>query len=208
MKKNYQAIIFDLGKVLINLDYSRTIKSFHKMGFEGFNFDPLPQELRSFFDLFEKGKVSSQEFRAYLKRYFKKEMTDGEIDTAWNAMLLDVPPERINLLKKLKNKSRIFLLSNTNEIHIDFFSNYINKEYGQNTFSGLFEKEYYSYKMGMRKPDIEIFDHVLKENQLDPGKTLFIDDSPENISGAKKAGIITYHLSPDEDISTIDLLNL
>ena len=104
-------------------------------------------------------------------------------------------------------KYRLFLLSNTNEIHIKAFSAYLKKAYGFSDFSDYFENWYYSCRIGKRKPDQEIFEFVLSENGLIPSETLFIDDSPQHIEGAKKTGIHAYRLSPGEEINILFLNN-
>jgi putative hydrolase of the HAD superfamily len=190
----YKNIIFDLGGVLLNIDYSILIRSFSVIGLEHFeeHFSQAQQE--KFFDLYEKGLISSAEFTQRLKKYCKPGITDKNIEDAWNAMLFDLPKQRMELLNKLKNTHRIFLLSNTNEIHMRWIHNYLMRDYGIPDFSGCFEKVYLSYQVNMRKPDAEIFELVLKENNLLPDETLFIDDSPQHLEGAKILGIHTYWL--------------
>lgn len=194
-------IIFDLGGVLLNIDYSLTSKAFKELGIE--NFDALYSQAKqtTLFDDFEKGLTDSKQFREGLRKYINT--NDDNINKAWNAMLLDFPKERLELLKKLKNNYRLFLLSNTNDIHITWYSNYLLKVYGSKDLSHIFEKDYYSYKTGMRKPEKEIFELVMKENKLNPEETLFIDDSSQHIEGAKKVNIHAYLLKAPETI--IDL---
>lgn len=191
-------IIFDLGGVLLNLDYQLTVSAFKKLGIEEKFYSQAQQQ--KLFDEYEKGLISSEDFRKGLIRIVGSEVEQAHLDTAWNAMLLDMPAERIRLLERLKDRYRLFLLSNTNDIHITAYSAYMKKAFGINDLSHIFEKEYYSYKVGMRKPDKEIFELVLKENDLSPAETLFIDDSPQHIEGARQAGINAYHLQPPETI--------
>lgn len=199
----YKNIIFDLGAVIINIDHSLTAKAFANIGLNtnGEKFQNVQQQL---FDSFEKGKISSNDFRSTIKSYFKDSPNDSEIDVAWNAMLLDLPIERLHLLQKLKTTHRTFLLSNTNEIHFNAISDYLQDQFEIADLTGFFERSYLSYKLGMRKPDPEIYDLVLTENDLDPAKTVFIDDSMANIGGAKKLGIETYWL----DIKKESILDL
>jgi glucose-1-phosphatase len=116
-------------------------------------------------------------------------VSDTQIDAAWDAMLLDIPGEKLALLNTLKKRYRTFLLSNTNEIHIANFSAYLYRTYGAPDFSPYFEKWYYSARIGMRKPDAEIFEFVLRENNLAAEETLFVDDSEQHIRTAMKLGI-------------------
>src|SRR4029078_5014143 len=123
------------------------------------------------------------------------------------SMLLDLPEERLDMLKQYKETHRTFLLSNTNEIHIDTFNGYLHSNFNIPDLSGHFEKLYLSYKVGMRKPDAEIFELVLSENKLDPKETVFIDDSIQHIESAKKLGIQTHWLDVKTE-SIVDLFSL
>ena len=109
-------------------------------------------------------------------------------------MLLDIPKERIVLIRKLALKYNVFLLSNTNEIHLTHINKYLFDTYGITTINSLFKKAYFSHEIGFRKPNPEIFEFVLNENNLNPSETLFVDDSIEHIQSAKQLGINTKHL--------------
>lgn len=200
----YKNIIFDLGGVLLNIDHTRTAKAFSSFGLTDFSTLFSAAQQKHLFDLYEKGLISSQNFRNQIKTYCNNNIDDATIDMAWNAMLLDLPPERLRLLQILKNTNRTFLLSNTNEIHIETFNAYLQKTFGIIDLSGYFEKMYLSYKLGMRKPDAEIFELVLSKNNLNPNETLFIDDSIQHIEGAKKMGIQAYWLNLKKE-SVLDL---
>jgi putative hydrolase of the HAD superfamily len=200
----YKNIIFDLGGVLLNIDYKLATKAFSDLGLTDFDKLFSKAHQTKLFDLYEKGQISSETFRNHVKSCFNIPIDDSTINNAWNTMLLDFPPERLLLLQQLKTKHRIFLLSNTNEIHIQYINNYFQETFGIPDLSGYFEKVYLSYEVGMRKPDAEIFELVLSENKLDPNETLFIDDSIQHIEGAKKLGIHTYWL----DIKKESVMNL
>ncbi|MBI3519535.1 MAG: HAD-IA family hydrolase [Bacteroidetes bacterium] len=118
-------------------------------------------------------------------------------------MLLDFPLHRLQLLTSLKSKYRLFLLSNTNETHITEFERSLHLQHGYKNLEPFFEKVYYSCRMGMRKPDTEIFRFVLQQNQLNPLETLFIDDSPQHIEGALKTGIQAHFLPKDKDVQDL-----
>ncbi len=194
-------IIFDLGGVILNIDYFIVVDAFKQLGISNFDEWYSQKSQNDLFDRLETGKVSPQVFRDEIKKRIGKNVSDAEIDTAWNAILLDLPAERVKLIQNLKGKYRCFLLSNTNDIHIESFSASIEKVYGSiDIFNNLFEKIYYSSKIGLRKPHVEVFEFVLKENELLPQETLFIDDSVQHIEGAKKAGINTVFLSPGKTI--------
>ena len=200
----YKNIIFDLGGVILNIDYDLTAKAFAELGLPKFNelFSKAKQE--KVFDLYEKGLISSSGFRDALNNAMKTPVSYGTIDAAWNAMLLDLPSSRLDVLKKVKKTHRTFLLSNTNEIHIEWFFNSLQQHFGIPDLSGHFEKVYLSYKLQLRKPDPEIFQYVLENNGLDPSETLFIDDSTQHIESARKLGIQTYWLDvKKEDITQL-----
>ena len=201
-KGQVKNIIFDSGGVILNIDYSILIKAFSNLGIQNFEEHYSKAKQESFFDQYEKGQISSQDFRDIIKKSCAKETSDSEIDFAWNAMLLDLPSERLNLLKQVKNTHRTFLLSNTNDIHIQFFNSYLQTKFGINDLENYFEKVYLSYQVNLRKPEISIFELVLNENKLIAEETLFIDDSPQHIEAAKKLGIQTYWL----DVKTESIL--
>jgi putative hydrolase of the HAD superfamily len=200
----YRNLIFDFGGVIINIDYNLLVSSFSAIGLPHFEKYFSQANQRTLFDDYEKGKITSADFRKRLKEQCQPGTTDEQIDKAWNAMILDLPKDRLELLLKLKTTHRTFLLSNTNEIHIKFIYNYLQKTYGIKDLSDYFEKVYLSYEMGMRKPDAEIFETVLNENRLDRGNTLFIDDSKQHVDAADKLGIPTCLLDVKRE-SIVDL---
>ncbi len=155
------------------------------------------------FDAFDKGEISSDAFRNFLRPHLPENTSSEAIDRAWNAMLLDLPTERLELLQALGKRYRIFLLSNTNDIHVAAFSAYLQTTYGISDFSDYFERWYYSCRIGMRKPDAEIFQHVLNENKLLAAETLFIDDSMQHIEGAMRVGLHTLFMPRTENIISL-----
>lgn len=197
------AIIFDLGGVILNLDYNLTIEAFKHLG--GERFDELYTQANQshIIDDFEIGKATTEEFIRFMLDFLPAENQSQTIVDAWNKMLLDLPTSRIELLKHIGSQKRIFLFSNTNAIHYSEVLQILKTEFGnKNLFNELFEKAYFSHIAGVRKPNKEAFQLVLDENQLDPSKTLFIDDSIQHIEGAQKVGLQTYHLV-NEDIIDI-----
>lgn len=200
-----EAIIFDLGGVIINIDYHRTKMAFETLGVK--NFDKLFSKASqsNLFDQLEKGAISDEDFFSQIRTISGLNISDEEIRQAWNAILLDFPIERIEKLQKLKNRYRLFLLSNTNRIHIKAFTELLFQQFGKNPLSDIFERIYFSSDIGMRKPDAEIFNRVIEENQLNKPKTIFIDDSPQHIEGAARCGIPSYHLQEGQEL--INLLS-
>lgn len=199
----YDAIIFDLGGVLLNIDYQASKRSFEALGVIDFD-DHFSQLAQShLFDKFETGKINASRFRSEIKKEAKISCSDQALDEAWNAMLLDFPLQRLELLEKLSAKIPLFLFSNTNVIHIELFKRQLNEQKWLNRFEKVFEKIYYSYVWGRRKPNPESFTSLLIENNLDPTSTLFIDDSSQHIEGAKQAGLNTILLRPDVDVTQL-----
>ena len=199
--KKYKAIIFDLGAVILNINYQNTIDEFTKLGVKNAATFYSKKVQTDLFNQIETGMISNNQFLKALQKETKN-ANITEIEQAWNAMLLDLPEERLQLIKKLKNNHIIYLLSNTNAIHIDAFK----KQLGNRkwlSFCKLFDKMYLSHKLGLKKPDIKIFEYILKEQKLKAEEAFFVDDSPQHIAGAKKLGIHSHHLLDNEDIITL-----
>jgi len=186
-------IIFDLGNVIINIDSNRTVNAMKEMGFDNFEESYTLLRQSDLFDFLEKGLITPEKFHTDLQAHFNNHVSAAKIDDAWNAMLLDFPKKRIKLLQNLKSKYRLFLLSNTNIIHYHKYNQDLKDQYGIELKS-LFEKVYYSFDMGMRKPDLEVFKYVIKDSNLKPIETLFVDDSVENIESANKLGLKTLFI--------------
>ncbi|MCD6366977.1 MAG: HAD family phosphatase [Bacteroidales bacterium] len=192
-------IVLDLGGVIINIDYQLTIKAFEELGITNASKFYSQQQQTNLFDLLETGKISEAGFRDEIRKFAGKNLSDNNIDTAWNAMLLDFPPERMETLKQLKSHYRTFLLSNTNAIHFTAYTKTLIKNFGKNNLSDYFHKEYYSHLIHRRKPHPDTFRFVLKDQNLLPQETLFIDDSEQHIHGAKSVNLQT-HLLVDETL--------
>lgn len=186
-------IIFDLGGVLLNIDYSLTEKAFVDLGIT--NFADMYTQLgqTDLFDKFEVGAIDREEFIAGIQAVAPVALTEEQIVHAWNAMLLDFPLRRLQLLQQLRLYYDLFLLSNTNEIHEEEFNRALMSSRGMPSLAVFFDKVYFSHRVGMRKPNREIFQMIL-DNGLKPEHTLFIDDSPQHIATAKEMGIQTIYL--------------
>ena len=201
--ENIKNIIFDLGGVIINLDLPQTIAEFNKISpvsFEEYYNQGHQLEL---FNLFDKGKISDFEFFTALKKEIRHTGPDEELLFAWNAMLLDVPERRLEVLVKAKQKYRTFLLSNTCEPHISAFEADLYRRHGVKNFNDYFDAVYYSCRLGMRKPDPEIFEFVLQKNKLKPEETVFIDDSEQHVKGAGQVGINSYLLPKNMEVGVL-----
>lgn len=202
-KNKIKNIIFDLGGVIMNLDVPRTIKAFENIGITDFVNDTGHHYKNPVFYDFETGKVSESEFVEELANISANSLSGTQIREAWNAMILDMPIERIKFLLDLKKKYKIYLLSNTNSIHQEKFLRETN-EANDFSFNELFEKAYYSHETGIRKPNEEVFHFVLKDSKLNTDKTLFVDDSLQNINSAQKTGLRTFHIKNYNLLSLID----
>lgn len=193
--KTIRNIIFDLGGVILNINPQLTVDAFRELGWNEFyeeNNKRLSKDL--FFNL-EKGSFSPEAFRDNVRRMIGINRNDLEIDAAWSAMILDIPADRIRYLEDLKQRYRIFLLSNTNEIHRIKFHRDFEADFGY-SFYDLFERNFYSHEMGMRKPNPQIYLEALREAELIPEETLFIDDMEENIEAAKTIGMKVLNIQP------------
>ncbi|MCA6378984.1 MAG: HAD family phosphatase [Cytophagales bacterium] len=196
---SFKNVIFDLGGVILGLDVNQTYRQFAKLS--GKTVDHLKAKAANvtFFEDFERGRISDTAFRDQLRLFLEIDLSDEQIDNGWNAMLLDLSVARLDLLKKIGLKFRIFLLSNTNNIHLQAFNGIVRTAIGDQLFGNYFEKDYYSHFLGMRKPDREIFQYVLHQNGLKAEETLFLDDSVLNLQGAATLGIQTLHIQhPDQ----------
>ncbi len=196
-------IIFDYGNVIFDIDHQLTIKAFQDLGLQHDKdfFGHLKQN--PLFDDFEKGNVTAAEFRDKVRDIAQQAFSDETIDTAWNTLLLGIRDGYLDYLLELKPKYRTFLLSNNNEIHYNWINNYLQQQFDVENMSPFFEKDYYSHLMKMRKPNADIFEFVLHEQQLNPSETLFIDDSPQHLETAKRLGLHTHLMLKSEDLRTL-----
>lgn len=203
---NYKALIFDLGAVLLNINYQHTIDAFVALGIK--NFDDIFSKAKqsTLTDDFEKGNISENQFFGELQKLLQTNVSQQELVHAWNVMLKDLPPQRVELLKACQQLVPTFLLSNTNYTHIQNYHAYLEKNFGVPNMESWLTKVYYSFEMGKRKPDANIFEQVLEENKLAAKDVLYIDDSPQHIESAKKLGIISHHLLDNEEVCDILLL--
>ena len=185
-------IIFDLGGVILDLNYQATIDAFVEIGIKDFSSLYSQKEQKQIFDDFEIGKINSSQFILSIQSLTQNSISKDEIITAWNAMLLGINPKKLDYLLSIKERFRIFLLSNTNEIHISKFEGVLAKKNELEKFYDCFEKVHYSSRLSLRKPNVDCFKTVLEVNQLNASETIFIDDSIQHIEGALKCGIKAY----------------
>jgi len=199
--QNIKNIIFDYGNVIFLLDFKKLRDGWKSLSIDDPDtfFSHGVQE--PIFDKFDRGLVSVTEFRDFIRNKIgKTDLTDEEIDAAWNSLLLGVDEGTHDMLAELNKKYRTFLLSNINPIHYEYIMNYLKDEFGFENNDHLFERTYYSHLIGIRKPDKAIFEKVLTENGLNPEETLFIDDIAANLEPAKALGIQTFMMTAPDTI--------
>ncbi len=187
-------IVFDFGGILIGLDKDRSVAAFHQLGA-----DTVAQYINDYrsedlFNDLELGKISVEEFCQEVRKKSRPDISDEEIKHAWMLLLTDISQEKLDCIKRLHQKYHTLLLSNTNSLHWD----YSVKEFFKD-LSLYFEKCYLSFELGLAKPSLEIFYHMIKDSGIIPEETLFIDDSQTNCNAAETLGIHTWHIATNED---------
>lgn len=196
-------IIFDLGGVFLNINFQLTSQAFAKLGVTDFNNMFTQHYSNPLFELLETGKITEYEFYDAFREATQVTLTNQEIKDAWNALLLDFPPERIQWLEKIAKQYKVYLFSNTNQIHYDYFIEQFAQQFNGKNFNDYFIKAYYSQDLGLRKPYPNAFEAILTEQSLNPAETLFIDDTIKNVEAAASLGMQTIHLAPP--LTVLDL---
>jgi len=198
MKKPIKNIIFDLGGVLFDINYNLTAEAFEKLGVKDFKSIFAKKGQADVIDRLEEGKIGVKELTAELSVICGIKLSQQEVVDAWNVMLFNIPAARFELLNDLRKKYRIFLYSNINEIHEIGVHQRLQEKHGINNLENHFEKVYYSHLIGIRKPNKEGFLYILDDQKLSGSETLFIDDSPQHVEGAIKAGLQVVWLDLDK----------
>ncbi len=196
-------IIFDLGGVIYNINYYNIAATFKKFGFHDFDQKYSQEYQTDGIDLFEEGKISIPEFRHYIRSLTNVTLSDEEIDQAWNSIMIDIPKHRIELLKEVKQHYNIFLFSNTNALNYQKFYPEMEKKFGFDIFTQLFQKSFFSHLIHLRKPKVESFEFIIHNLQLNAPETLFIDDTQRHVEGAIQAGLNAFLLPKNQDITTL-----
>ena len=201
-------IIFDLGGVLLDIDYQKTIDAFKKLGLQ--NFEAMFSQFKAdeLFEKLETGHVKEADFYSAINTRMETRITNEEIDHAWNALILNFRPASLEVLEKLSGDYKLYLLSNTNSIHLKYFKKLFTKETGKPSLDLYFSKAWYSNEIGLRKPGAAIFEYVLQEENLKAAQTLFIDDTLINIETAQNLGFKTHHLLPAERIELLEISSI
>ena len=196
-------LLFDFGGVIINLDYSHTLEAMRRLNQQGSTIAFTQAAQAEFFDQFETGHLLPAEFRQGLRRHYALTATDEELDAAWNALLLDVPADRLALIADLRAQGhQTALLSNTNQIHIAKINQTLKAQYGfEQGIADALDRVFYSQEVRLRKPGEEIFRYVLREMNWQAEETLFIEDSFQHIETARRLGLRTLFLPPPHTLT-------
>jgi putative hydrolase of the HAD superfamily len=195
-KERIKNIIFDLGGVILNLNYENTSEAFKRLGVGQFDQCYSQAQQTGLFDDYETGKIDETTFFKRLNELSGSALPYEKAKAAWNAMLLDFPLARLRLLEELGQNHRLFLLSNTNATHQAAFEIILQEAVGHSNLNPWFEQVYFSHHIGLRKPNAAVFQWVLEQNDLKAGETLFIDDSEQHVVGARSVGIQAKLLKP------------
>jgi glucose-1-phosphatase len=198
-------VIFDLGGVLLDIDIAKTEAAFEQLGIKDFKNNYSLHKADSLFDDLETGKITEAAFYDGIRNISQTQLTDAEIKNAWNALLLDFRTESLAFLQQIAAKYNLYLLSNTNSIHLAAFNEIFKRDTGKDSLDSYFTKAYYSSIIGLRKPHAAIYSFVLADAGITADETLFVDDLIYNIEGAKAVGIQTHHLQPHERIEDLKL---
>lgn len=196
-------ILFDFGGVIIDIDPPAVIHELVRIGVkDGLALHKSLLERNAYFAL-EKNELKPPAFRDLIRELTGMPLTDSAIDGAWNSIIGGIPGHRMELLKRLRKEYRIFLLSNSNAIHYDYYNVYVKREYGLESLDSLFDRTWYSFRLGLFKPDPEIFRRVLSEGNLKAEETLFIDDNAANVTAAEQLGLKGFHLRQGMDVTEV-----
>lgn len=187
-------IIFDFGGVLYKIRYQNIAEAFARCGVSNFEEIYSKKSQSDTMDLFEEGLITVPEFRAYVRSLADVPLTDQQIDDSWNAILIGFPEAHERMLRRVGESYNIYLYSNTNQLNYEVFTRQMREQFGYDLFAERFKRAYFSQLLHIRKPKVEGFRYIIEENNLLPEETLFIDDSPQHLVGARAAGLQTLHL--------------
>ena len=197
-------IIFDLGGVLMNIDYTKTTNAFKELGYADFDNMYTMLKANNVFDGLETGHITETDFYGYMLTAADGRITKDQVTEAWNAMILDFRTESLGFLKQLGKTHKLFLLSNTNIIHKKAFDRIFTEQTGFPSLDDFFTKAYYSHHVNRRKPNADIFEFVLKDAAITATETLYIDDLDPNIKTAGSLGFKTHLLLSGERIEELE----
>ena len=198
MKEDVKNFLFDLGNVIIDIDVEGALERLQKL----FRSDADKSLIQKAFLDYECGRISTDLFINAMLKQSNQDVQAIDVIEAWNSMLISIPPQRLTMLGSLKDKYNVYLLSNTNELHLDWVYRHLLNDHHVNAFEkDYFHNVYYSHLLGDRKPAHSIFKRILQHAAIDPGSTLYMDDLQENLDAAAELGFRTYLVKPEKDIS-------
>lgn len=203
MSATIRAVVFDFGNVIIPIDLSKLFQAFADLTFKSADRVKKLFDDAEIFRKYETGFYADDEFRDVIRQTLSYPLNDQEIDEAWNALFIEVPAERIAFLESLRYRVPIYLLSNTNSIHIEYCLHYFRQKFNLPDFRSLFEKAFLSYEMGLWKPDYAIYHQVIEEVGFAAEEILFIDDNPDNVDAARDLGIQAVLISPQDSFTDL-----
>lgn len=202
MESKIKNVVFDLGGVLINLDFDDCLNAFRKAGFQDIEQQVCQFRGKGLFSRFELGEISPEEFREAIRKEAGDTLSDRKIDDMWNLMLVGIPREKLDLLLDLRGRYMVYLLSNTNQIHWDYACEQMFSHRGFR-INDYFEDTFLSFEMHKAKPDHTIYEQMMKEANILPEETFFIDDSEANCKAASALGIQSHHYHIGEDLNSL-----
>jgi epoxide hydrolase-like predicted phosphatase len=188
-------LIFDLGNVIIDIDYRQSLNLIKSLLPNSFDLKVDSFYSTDFHKAYEKGEIDSPTFRNEVRNYFQQNWDDQKVDEIWNSLLGEIPKERLDLVSTLKQSYQVGVLSNTNEIHIDAVYKMLERDFGMNRFEQLFDRVFYSHEMGLAKPSQEIYYKMLEELGTSANRVVFFDDLEANVRGAASVGIQAVHVT-------------
>ena len=188
------AILFDLGNVLFEIDIPGCSKNIYGLLDDNIDTDEFRQRFREKNEALERGDLSKAAFINFILSQSKQGIQALDVILAWNSMLIGMPPEHFDLIERLRKRYKVYLLSNINAFHHARFREMVAQDNGVKDFEGFFDKCFYSHLIGHRKPDLEVYDHVLKNIDETSSKVLYLDDTAGHLESAKKLGIQTQHI--------------
>ena len=190
-------LLFDLGNVIVDLDIDGCTERLRRL----MKADASIEEFNIHLIKYESGRISSELFINRILALCSHKVQALDVIEAWNSMLVGIPGHRLDMLKKLRERYNVYLLSNTNELHLEWIHRHVKSEFGIQDFeSAFFDQAYYSHLVGDRKPMPSIFKHIIEDAFMTPALTLYMDDVQENLDAASLLGFQTYLVRPGEEI--------
>jgi len=193
-------LIFDQGNVIVDIDYQKALQRIKEEVSTEFHDKVDGFYLTDFHKDYEVGRIDSGRFREEVRSYFQQDWNDEKVDELWNALLLKIPLERLELISKLKENFQVGVLSNTNLIHIHAVNKILHDDHGIENFDPIFDWVFLSHEMGLSKPSPQIYEKMLVDLGTSGDRVVFFDDLIANVEGAKAVGIQAVHVTGPEVI--------